>query len=92
VKTVTEKLKAAVWDELRGAYTETVKQSRYEKIGAAKKKALALVDRAVALANGSPDIPLSVRCPDCTEGVTSTRADCPTCRGEGVYIPKGSRA
>jgi polyribonucleotide nucleotidyltransferase len=43
VQSVTAKLKSAVWDELRAAYTETVKQSRYEKIGAVKEKALALV-------------------------------------------------
>jgi polyribonucleotide nucleotidyltransferase len=43
VQSVTAKLKSAVWDELKAAYTETVKQSRYEKIGAVKQKALALV-------------------------------------------------
>ena len=43
VQSVTAKLKAAVWDELKAAYTETVKQSRYEKIGAVKQKALAIV-------------------------------------------------
>jgi polyribonucleotide nucleotidyltransferase len=43
VQSVTAKLKAAVWDELKAAYTETVKQSRYEKIGDVKQKALALV-------------------------------------------------
>src|SRR6185369_17232760 len=56
VKTVTEKLKSAVWDELRSAYTETVKQSRYEKIGAAKKKALALVAEVPAEAAVAPGV------------------------------------
>jgi polyribonucleotide nucleotidyltransferase len=56
VKTVTEKLKSAVWDELRAAYTETVKQSRYEKIGAAKKKALALVAEVPAEAAVAPGV------------------------------------
>jgi polyribonucleotide nucleotidyltransferase len=43
VQSVTAKLKGAVWNELKAAYTETVKQSRYEKIGAVKQKALAIV-------------------------------------------------
>ena len=37
---VKARLKAAVGDDVAAAYTETVKQSRYEKIGAAKAKAL----------------------------------------------------
>jgi polyribonucleotide nucleotidyltransferase len=56
VKSVTEKLKAAVWDELRAAYTETVKQSRYEKIGEVKKKALALVAETPAEAAVAPGV------------------------------------
>ena len=56
VQSVTQKLKAAVWDELRAAYTETVKQSRYEKIGDAKKKALALVAEIPAEAAVAPGV------------------------------------
>jgi len=43
IQTVTERLKAAIWDDLRAAYQETVKQVRHEKIAAVKEKALALV-------------------------------------------------
>jgi polyribonucleotide nucleotidyltransferase len=56
VQSVTQKLKAAVWDELRAAYTETVKQSRYEKIGEVKKKALALVAENPAEAAVAPSV------------------------------------
>jgi polyribonucleotide nucleotidyltransferase len=56
VKSVTDKLKAAVWDELRAAYTETVKQQRYEKIGEVKKKALALVAENPAEAAVAPGV------------------------------------
>ena len=56
VQTVTQKLKSAVWDELRAAYTETVKQSRYEKIGDVKKKALALVAEIPAEAAVAPGV------------------------------------
>ena len=43
VEAVRAKLMGAVLDDLRAAYTETVKQSRYEKIAAVKKKAMELV-------------------------------------------------
>ena len=42
-ETVKTKLRAAIGDDLRAAYRETVKQARYEKIGAARTKAMALV-------------------------------------------------
>jgi len=48
---VKAKIVAAVGDELRQAYSETVKQNRYEKIGKARDKAKALfADNAEALA------------------------------------------
>jgi len=48
---VNAKIVAAVGDELRQAYSETVKQNRYEKIGKARDKAKALfADNAEALA------------------------------------------
>ncbi len=56
VQSVTEKLKAAVWDDLRAAYGEMQKQARYEKIGAAKQKALALVAENPAEAAVAPGV------------------------------------
>jgi polyribonucleotide nucleotidyltransferase len=43
VESVKAKLRTAIGDELRAAYTETVKQVRHEKINAARDKAMALV-------------------------------------------------
>ena len=49
---VKAKISAALGDELRQAYSETVKQNRYEKIGKARDKAKALfADNADALAH-----------------------------------------
>jgi polyribonucleotide nucleotidyltransferase len=56
VQSVTAKLKSAVWDELKAAYTETVKQARYEKIGGVKEKALALVADNAAEAAVAPGV------------------------------------
>ena len=49
---VKAKISAALGDELRQAYSETVKQNRYEKIGKARDKAKAMfADNADALAH-----------------------------------------
>src|SRR5262249_48368828 len=43
VESVKTKLRAAIGEELRAAYRETVKQTRHEEINAARDKAMALV-------------------------------------------------